>query len=149
MENASDALRIAFAVLVFMMGISILFSLVSVLKQSADDVLYYSDNTNFYIWESGNGKSCRIVQEKEIIANLYNDVPNVEITIYKDGKQVFPSSSGESLAVIINRELSEGNTYLEQVTELNSGGQYILANDGTRIRTGLGNTAIHLIYIKQ
>ena len=61
MENAADALKIAFAILVFMMGISILFSLVASLKQSADEILYYSDGTNLYNWKSGTGKSCIIV----------------------------------------------------------------------------------------
>ena len=149
MENAADAIKIAFAMLVFMMGTAMLFSLVSSLRQTADEILFYSDGTNFYTWESGTGKSCRIVQEKEVIANLYNTIPNLEIIIYKDGKKIFPSNKGESLAAIINKELTDGCTYLEQVTEINSGGQYILAGDGTRIRTGLGKTAIQVIYIKQ
>ena len=149
MENAADALKIAFAILVFMMGISILFSLASSLRQSADDILYYSDGTNFYAWESGTGKSCRIVQEKDVIASLYNENNSVKISIYKNGQEIYSSTSGEITNNLINKELNEGNMYFEQIFEETSSGQYVYANDGTRIRTGLGKTVLHIIYIKQ
>lgn len=149
MENASDALKMAFAIMVFMLGISILFSLVSSIKQTADQVLYYSDNKNFYIWESGTGKSGRIVEEKEVIASLYEKNESVEeIYIYKDNKQVYPYYSIETLANFVNRELCDGDTYLEQIVEINPG-QFIYANDGTRIRVNGGDTIIQKIYIKQ
>jgi len=149
MENISDALKIAFATIVFMIGISILFSLVASIKQTADEALLYSDKTNFYIWESGTGKSGKIVQEKEVIASLYEKNESVEeIHIFKDNKEIYPDDSIYSIAEFINRELCEGNTYMEQIVEINPG-QFIYASDGTRIRVTGGATKLQKIYIKQ
>ena len=54
MENATDALKMAFAVFVFIIALSIVFSLISQAKETADTVLFYSDKTNYYDWETGN-----------------------------------------------------------------------------------------------
>ena len=56
MENAADSLKIAFAIFVFIMALSMVFSLISTIKETADEVLFISDKTNFYDWETGNLK---------------------------------------------------------------------------------------------
>ena len=48
MENATDALKIAFAIFVFVIAITLTFSLISQAKSTSDYVLSYSDRTNFY-----------------------------------------------------------------------------------------------------
>lgn len=62
MENASDALKMACAIFIFVIALSIVFSLISKIKTTADTILYYSDKTNYYEWESGDQeerKNCR------------------------------------------------------------------------------------------
>ena len=54
MENATDALKMAFAIFVFIISLSIVFSLISHAKETADKILFYSDKTNYYNWETGN-----------------------------------------------------------------------------------------------
>lgn len=54
MENAADALKMAFAIFVFIMALSMVFSLISTIKETADEVLFITDKTNFYDWEIGN-----------------------------------------------------------------------------------------------
>lgn len=54
MENASDALKIAFAVFVFIIALSIVFSLISKVKETADAILVYSDKTTYYDWIEGD-----------------------------------------------------------------------------------------------
>lgn len=56
MENAADALKMAFAVFVFIIALSIVFSLIGNVKETADTVLYYADKTNYYEWETGDLK---------------------------------------------------------------------------------------------
>lgn len=48
MENAADALKMAFAIFVFVIALSIVFSLIGHVKETADAVLFYTDKTNFY-----------------------------------------------------------------------------------------------------
>jgi len=62
MENASDALKMAFAIFVFVVALTIVFSLISKVKETADAILLNSDKTNYYEWETGNleeRKNCR------------------------------------------------------------------------------------------
>lgn len=59
MENATDALKMSFAVFVFIIALSIVFSLISQAKETADAVLFYSDKTSkyyekYYDWVTGN-----------------------------------------------------------------------------------------------
>ena len=62
MENASDALKMAFAIFVFVIALTIVFSLITKVKETADAILLNSDKTNYYEWETGNleeRKNCR------------------------------------------------------------------------------------------
>ena len=90
MENAADALKIAFAVFVFVVAITIAFSLISEAKSTADYVLYYGDETNFYENLNSREKN-REVSISDVISTLYR--------YYK-----------ESLCVIVNLG-SEEETY--------------------------------------
>ena len=48
MQDAVDALKIAFAVLIFIIALTIAFSSISQAKQASDSILYTIDKTNFY-----------------------------------------------------------------------------------------------------
>ena len=53
MENAADALKMAFAIFVFIVALSIVFSLIGKVKETADAVLANSDKTNYYQYAYG------------------------------------------------------------------------------------------------
>ena len=72
MDNAIDALKIAFAVLVFVIAISISMRVFSQAKLVSDEVFYMTDKTNFYDYTSGdNSPEGRIVSGETIIPTLY------------------------------------------------------------------------------
>ena len=54
MENAVDALKIAFGILVFVIAITVSFTLFSQAKSTSDIVLYSSDKTNYYTYQDSN-----------------------------------------------------------------------------------------------
>lgn len=72
MDNAIDALKIAFAVLVFVMALGIVMQVFSQAKAVSDEVFYMTDKTNFYEYTAGNEMpEGRIVSGETIIPTLY------------------------------------------------------------------------------
>ena len=72
MDNAIDALKIAFAVLVFVLALSISMQVFGQAKAVSDEVFYMTDQTNFYEYTSGNTRpEGRIVSTETIIPTLY------------------------------------------------------------------------------
>lgn len=73
MENAVDALKIAFAVMVFVIALTISINAFNKVKATADIVLYSSDETNYYEYTQIAGKAAenRIVGMETIIPALY------------------------------------------------------------------------------
>lgn len=53
MENSADALKMVLAIFMFVIALSIVFSQLSKIKETADATLLYSDKTNYYDWEEG------------------------------------------------------------------------------------------------
>lgn len=124
MENAADALKIAFAVLVFIIAIAIIFVMVSKVRTTADIVLYYSDKTNFYDHYSGNNEDektadengNRIVTITEIISTLYRYYKeSVAVTIV-DGSNSYYFDIGNETIVVKD---SAGKALLELGSEEN------------------------------
>ena len=74
MENATDALKMAFAVFVFVIALSTVFSLMTKTKEVADTVLWYSDKTNYYDWTDEKTDEGRIVGEDTVISALQTQV---------------------------------------------------------------------------
>lgn len=69
MENAADALKIAFAVLVFAMAITMTFMSISQAKATADAVISMTDKTNYYDYYEGTDEN--IVGIDTLISTLY------------------------------------------------------------------------------
>ena len=81
MENAADAIRIGFAVIVFTLAIALTFNLVSQAKATSDHVLYYTDETNFYEYAESS-KYNRVVPVSELIAILHRYyIETIAITV--------------------------------------------------------------------
>ena len=159
MENMTSALKMAFAILGFIMAISILFYLISRTTEMADIILFYVDDTNYYEWTSGPDRTSstimypsnedRIVGEETVISALYAMSNNeTEIHIYSGSREIYPDKT-VSLGEFIKKELDKGYTYKEEVIEIMETGNYRYAADGTRITLEPGSSKIYLIYTKQ
>ena len=106
MENAADALKIAFAIFVFVLALSItsiLFSLISKIKSTADNVLFITDKTNFYKFETGSFDGGREVGEETVIAALTNSGKDLTYVYIEDknGNSIYSPSSLEDINTVI------------------------------------------------
>lgn len=91
MENAADALKIAFAIFIFVIAITVTFSIISQVKSTADVVLYHTDETNFYGYSNSKKKN-RSVSVPEIISTLYrynNESISVAVQLKSDVEYIF------------------------------------------------------------
>lgn len=91
MDNAVDALKIAFAMLVFVMAITVSITAFDQAKATSDEVFYMADKTNFYEYTSDDKiPDGRIVSIETIIPTLYRYYKeNFNVIILdKDGKEV-------------------------------------------------------------
>ena len=91
MDNAIDALKIAFAVFVFVIALSITMNAFSQAKTVSDVVFYMADKTNFYeyISEEDRDSDYRKVSGETIIPTLYRYYKeNFNVIIkFKDGNE--------------------------------------------------------------
>lgn len=72
MDNAIDALKIAFAVFVFVMALTVSINCLGQAKAVSDEVFYMADETNFYEYTSEEKiPEGRIVSGETIIPTLY------------------------------------------------------------------------------
>ena len=99
MDNAVDALKIAFAVLVFVMAITVSITAFDQAKATSDEVFYMADKTNFYEYPSEEEQKQnqklkleegRIVSIETIIPTLYRYYKeNFNVTINNvEGKPI-------------------------------------------------------------
>jgi hypothetical protein len=156
MENATDALKMAFAVFVFVIALSTVFSLMTKTKEVADTVLWYSDKTNYYDWAEENTDNGRTVGEDVVISALYTIVEEKLYIQIKDGTTTTTFAPSilpvevEKRQKYINDNLNSGsNTYKERVMELTTGGVFRTAEDGTKITIQPGTTKAYVIFEKQ
>lgn len=160
MENAADALKIAFAVFAFALAITILFSLVSLARSTADYIFYYGDRTNFYEepMKSKNNKY-RTVKTEDIISTLYRyNKESICVTIelgtnsktfdqsLNDGKTT-EDIENELADYINNTLLNYSNSeFLEKFTEVPTSGIYDEGGDGTEIIVSSGGKKVYITY---
>lgn len=135
MENATDALKMAFAMFVFIIALSIAFSLISQAKQTADSVLITSDKTTYY-QNFGEDielmKEDRVVGYDTVVSTIYNQ-PQEELYIkINDGDVIDPNRTDEEAAEVI-KTLNTEDKYYENIYEITTEGQYSKANDGTKL----------------
>lgn len=90
MENAVDALKMAAAVLVFVMALSITMFMFTNARQTADAVLHSSDITEYLEYEQVNQSSeNRIVGLETIIPTLYKYYKENYTVIFRDSSGNF------------------------------------------------------------
>jgi len=73
MENASEALMMAFGVLIFVLALTVAMNSFNQVKSTSDVVLYRDDETNYYDYQGATGAASqnRIVGLETIIPTLY------------------------------------------------------------------------------
>ncbi len=93
MENAADSLKIAFAVFVFIIAVTILFSTASLIRTVSENTLFETDKQTYYTYYEGdeveideNGN--RIVTLEDIIPTIYRyHTESAAVTLIdKDGE---------------------------------------------------------------
>ncbi len=174
MENAADALKISFAVFIFVFAIVVAFSVIAKAKETSDVVLFYSDRTNFYEMEDTSSKN-RTVDLSEVIATLYrsvgesvnvtiidkngNDITNITVTddlgnITKVALYNFGGDSGTSEEKINKfieeklqaRVLYNGQRFMEEFVEVPYTGIYKTGEDGSQIAISTGRSRTYITY---
>ncbi len=160
MENATDALKMAFAMMMFVICLSIAFSMISKAKETADTILWYSDKTNYMegpLEEEESLKDGRTVGRDVVISTLYqsvkNGTPNVRI-ILRNGTTIdFPKTGTDIKIEEVIEELGANAVFKENVQEVTIAGSYKIAEDGTKIvvsREGSSNPVkVYVTYTQQ
>lgn len=157
MENAADALKIAFAVFVFVIAITLLFLLTSQAKETADYVLYYNDETNFHIPFDGGERE---VSVSEIISTLYRYYKeSISITInINSSSETFDLATEtysteqaiqERIRTYIEDKLlllPENSKFTEEFVEVPISGIYMTGEDGTQITLSAGGSKVYVTY---
>ena len=90
MENAVDALKIAFAVIVFVMALSVAIYMFSQARTTADIVLHSSDVTQYMDYEEvSSGSESRIVGLESIVPTLYKYYKENYTVVFRDSDGKF------------------------------------------------------------
>lgn len=159
MENAADALKIAFAIFVFVIAIAVTFSIISQAKSTADTVLYHSDETNFYE-HVASGEGNREVSVKEVISTLYRyykESVSVTINIGNESR-IFDLANSSSNINTIENELAtyvkenllgKDITFIEEFVEVPISGIYETGEDNTEITLSSGGKRVYVTYTKK
>lgn len=155
MENAAEALKIAFAIFVFIMALTLVFSTVSRVVKASENVLYYSDKTNYYDWAEASNEKGRTVSVDTIIATLFKQSSSLYADhsfmpyIMIDG-EVYPPNADYMQWIQDNlNTLTTDDKYTENIFEITIKGKYKEAEDGTKIIIEPGMTRSYIIYTKQ
>ena len=87
MENATEALMMGFAVLIFVIALTVGITVFSQVKGVSDIVLYSSDKTSYYDYQEAEGKASqnRIVGLETIIPTLYKYYKENYTVLFRQG----------------------------------------------------------------
>ena len=93
MENASQALIIAFSIIIFVIALTISISMFSMARATSDFVIFKSDKTNYYEYnrvDETSKRNARVVSMEAIVPTLYRYYKeNYRVEFYdNEGKQL-------------------------------------------------------------
>lgn len=161
MENATDALLMAFAVLIFIIALSLTLTTLAHAKSTADIVLFYSDRENFQTPLAPDPDNAsdggRIVGVDTVIATISR------CSKEKFSVKIIDGSGSDDLYVLeydiqteteikdeINRfiEKHKGLNYRETYVEVSTSGTTHTGEDGTQLEEDVGKK-IYITYTKQ
>ena len=167
MENAADALKIGFALLVFVVALSIVFTMISKVKATADAVLYYADDTNYRGHIDAKTEN-RTVEKSDIISTLYRyDDESISVTIdinktlyvFDLGNEVLAGvtqnvgseeAREKMLGTFINTTFASSvpadAKFSEEFVEVPISGEYESGGDGSEIVVSSGAKKVYVTY---
>lgn len=157
MENAVDALKIAFAVFIFVLSLSIAFMAFSQAAQTSNKMLFASDPTNYYRYTGVVQPKGRIVTADVVISSLYRYYKESIVVNIVDssGTHTFNTATDglnsqearkQSVENYIKDTLKKDVKYLETFQEVTKNGKYAVGEDGTVITEEAGQTSIYITY---
>ena len=163
MENAVDALKIAFGVLVFVIALTVAFALLSQAKATSDIMLFASDKTNYYTYSNkAENTEGRIVGADVVISSLYRYYKESVVVRVYDGTTLIGDFNTETDKGLSQRERKKkvndwikensnilNGQFLETFDEVKKGGKYIVEDDGSELTVQSGQTSIYITYTKQ
>ena len=163
MENATDALLMGFAVLIFVIALTVSFSTLAQAKSTADVVLFYTDRENFQTplkddpTNVSNGG--RTVELDTVIATIFRCGKEgfiVKIDEDNDGKYEYifeyDISNDKEIKAQIDKFINEhqGTTYRyrEEYVEVTERGDIYSAEDESVVLEENAGKKLHIIYKK-
>lgn len=166
MENAVDALKIAFAVIVFVIALGLAFSVFAQAKDVSDIVLYANDKTNFEQYVPEHEEPKRTVGIETVIPAVRryvtdNENYSVEIIdgsktylfdlIEDQKKNLTPRQIQENLEKSLEELLNKYKkaTFKESYSEKVYRGGYYVADNGETIEKINTDTKVKITYTKQ
>lgn len=161
MENVSDALKIAFAIIVFVTALTITFMLISQSRETSDIVFYSVDKTNFYE-HTDSSEFNRTVSYSEVVSTLYKYYKEsicVTIDLNDGNPRIFDLKNSyanieqieDELALYIRDELMDhvDDSFTEEFVEIPISGIYETGEDGTQIIKSSGGKKVYITYTLQ
>lgn len=159
MENAADALKIAFALIIFAIAITFLFIMTSQTRETADFVFLHADDTNFHEYADSKEKN-RVVTVSDVITTLYRYYKEtISVTInFKNGKTATFDLEQESnrdvnviedkLGKFIKNNLTKypNKKFTEEFIEVPTSGIYLTDSDGSEVTLSAGSKKIYITY---
>lgn len=177
MENAADALKMAFAIFIFVIAITTLFIMISKVKATSDIMFYYNDKTNFHEYPPTKGID-RKVKVADIVATLYRyykesvavtviidgdtyffDLGNENyITVQENGRPLIKLGTEENIEknlgqfiydnLINSAKINDNTEFVETFTEMPTSGIYSTGSDGSEITLSAGGKKVYITYTK-
>lgn len=144
MENSVNALKLAVSIFVFIIALTMVFALVTKIKDVADRVFFYSDKTNYYTYTEGtkDGTNGRIVGKDTVISAIQNRDSETVIIVNQAGSITEYSDTKDNNVLLT----LSGKTFTEQVFSVKTTGRYILASDKTNVEIKKGESITYIIY---
>lgn len=159
MENTSEALLMAFAVIIFVMALTLTLTTLSHAKSTADIVLFYSDRENFQ-------PEVQYDKEEYKDGGRTVDVDTVIATIIRCSKEKFSVKiiDGPSEVYFLDYDIQKeeeikstiqefiekhkGDSYRETYVEVTTSGTTYIGEDGTQLEQNVGKK-IYITYEKE
>lgn len=158
MENATEALLMAFAVLIFIIALSVTLTTLSQAKSTADIVLFYSDRENFQTSLKDDPENVanggRTVDVNTVIATIARCAKEKFSVKIIDGTEIYNFEYDIQTEEQIETEISDfiknhdGQKYRETYVEVTTSGTTHIGEDGTQLEENVGKK-IYITYEKQ
>ena len=114
MEDAAEALKMAFAVFVLIIGLGLAIHMFSETRQTVDVILQTTDETTYYSYETANSETSeyRIVGLETIIPTMYKyNKENYIIKFEGVGNLYTSPKTGSHKEIDLNAEIERGELW--------------------------------------